>query len=84
MKKILLATALVLAIGLSVSAQDGFFRGGYDDSGDRGTSISATKPRLPGDGVGVNNDDQPAPIGGGLLVLTALGAGYAVTRRREK
>ena len=83
MKKILLVTALVLAIGLSASAQDGFFRGGYDDSGDRGTSISNTTPRLPGDGVGANNDDQSAPIGGGLLVLTALGAGYAVSRRKK-
>ena len=85
MKKILLVTALVLAIGLSASAQDGFFRGGYDDSGDRGTGagISATTPRFPGDGVGANNDDQPAPLGGGLLVLTALGAGYAFSRRKK-
>ena len=85
MKKILLVTALVLAIGLSASAQDGFFRGGYDDSGDRGVSISSTTPLLPGYGVGVKDDDQPgtAPLGGGLLVLTALGAGYAVKRSRE-
>lgn len=87
MKKILLVTALVLAIGLSASAQDGFFRGGYDDSGDRGTGagISATTPLLPGDGVGANNNDQPgtAPIGGGLLVLTALGVGYAFSRRKK-
>ncbi len=81
MKKILLVTALVLAIGLSASAQDGFFRGGYDDSGDRGT----TTPLLPGYGVGENNNDQPgtAPLGGGLLVLTVLGAGYALTRKRK-
>ena len=87
MKKILLVTALVLAIGLSASAQDGFFRGGYDDSGDRGTGagISATTPLLPGYGVGANHDDQPgtAPLGGGLLVLTVLGAGYAFSRRKK-
>ena len=43
-------------------------------------------PMLPVWGVGVFDDDAPAtsPLGSGLLVLTALGAGYAVRKRRKK
>ena len=85
MKKLLFTIAIVLTMAFGASAQDGFFRGGYDDSGDRGEDISSTTPLLPGYGVGANNSDQPgtAPLGGGLLVLTALGAGYAFSRRKK-
>ena len=85
MKKIVFAIVLVLTIGFSASAQDGFFRGGDNDGADRTAGISGTTPLLPGYGVGANNNDQPgtAPLGGGLLVLTALGAGYAVSRRKK-
>lgn len=85
MKKALLTIALVATLGLVANAQpDGFFRN--DGNGDNGTrtDISGTTPALPSGGVGTRNDDQPAPLGSGLLILTALGAGYAVTRRREK
>ena len=82
MKKIIFAIAIVLTIGFSASAQsDGFFRGG--DGGGNRTDISGTTPALPQGGVGVRNDDQPAPLGSGLLVLTALGAGYAFSRKRN-
>ena len=83
MKKIIFAIAIVLTMGFSVNAQsDGFFRGGDDGGGNR-TDISGTTPALPQGGVGVRSDDQPAPLGSGLLVLTALGAGYALTRKRK-
>ena len=36
-------------------------------------------PVLPGHGGG----DTPAPLGSGLIVLTALGAGYALTKKRD-
>ena len=83
MKKIIFAIAIVLTIGLSVSAQsDGFFRGG--DGGGNRTDISGTTPLLPGYGVGATNNDQSGvPLGSGLLVLTALGAGYAFSRKRN-
>lgn len=32
---------------------------------------------------GESYGDQPAPLGSGLLVLTALGAGYAVLRKKS-
>lgn len=84
MKKILLASALVITMTLSASAQsDGFFRGGNDYSGGREIS-SGTLPMLPDGSVGQYNADQPAtaPIGSGLIILTALGAGYAMTKKR--
>ena len=31
-----------------------------------------------------NTDQNGSPLGSGLLVLTALGAGYAVMRKRNK
>ena len=87
MKKILFTIAIVLTMVLGASAQsDDFFKNYRDDVyGDRGGSGSdPLMPALPGGGVGAYNTDQGAPLGSGLLVLTALGAGYAVARRRQK
>ena len=83
MKKIIFAIAIVLTISFSASAQsDGFFRGG--DGGGNRTDISGTTPLLPQGGVGASNSDQTGvPLGSGLLILTALGTGYAVTRKRN-
>ena len=90
MKKILLI-ALVLTMGFVANAQRGgsdtFF--GWDDSnyGDRGTVMDNPNDAsigfgLPGGPLG-GSDDQNAPLGSGLLVLTALGAGYAVARKKR-
>ena len=71
---------------LGASAQsDGFFKNYRDDVyGDRGGSGGdPLMPALPGGGVGAYNTDQGAPLGSGLLVLTALGAGYAVYRKKR-
>ena len=88
MKKILFAAALVLAFGLCANAQrggDGFFTNwddvsnGLDKFDDFGNGLR--DPGLPG---GHGGGDTPAPLGSGLIVLTALGAGYAVAKKREK
>ena len=71
---------------LGASAQtDGFFKdGGSSDNYNRsGSGSDPALPRLPGYGVGATDNDQGAPLGSGLLVLTALGAGYAVSRRKK-
>ena len=81
MKKIVLAAALVMTMAFGASAQDGFFRSGGDNM-DR--TVSDQTPALPQGSVGEKSDDQPAPLGSGLLVLTALGAGYAVSRRNTR
>lgn len=93
MKKILLAIALVSMIGLGASAQrfgssDGFFNNWEDvgnglDQFDDFDNLRGGGPGLPGGGHG-HGGDPSAPLGSGLLVLTALGAGYAVARRKRE
>ena len=85
MKKILFAIAIVLTIGLTANAQnkqDSFFSG-WDDNGwtNRGDAIL---PVIPSINYNNTNDEPGAPLGSGLLVLTALGAGYAVARKKRK
>ena len=78
MKKILFAIALVVTMGFCANAQtDGFFSkfdNGYDDRDASAISL----PTQHG-----YDTDQNAPLGSGLVILTALGAGYAVARKRK-
>ena len=86
MKKIVFAIVLVLTIGLSASAQDFFIKSGEsygDRTGSGSGDISGVTPAFPKGSVGGENGDQPAPLGSGLIILTALGAGYAIKRSRE-
>lgn len=87
MKKILLSVAMVLAMGFSAYAQrggDGFFNdwndvgNGLDKFDDFDNGLRG--PGTPGHGGG----DTPAPLGSGLVILGALGAGYAVARRKRE
>jgi hypothetical protein len=83
MKKILLAIALVLTMGFGAKAQiglgltDSFF----NDWAQSDLMREVTLINLPTD-HGLTGDVN-APLGSGLLVLTALGAGYAVARRKR-
>lgn len=82
MKKILFAIAIIMTIGITANAQgqgrnDGYNRTGSSD--DPGLVLPYTID------MGTNNEDpSAAPLGSGLLVLTALGAGYAVARKKNK
>ena len=79
MKKILFAIAFVMVMGLTASAQsDGWFKASGDDSyNERNASFGLpTEHGL--------TTDAPAPLGEGLLILTAMGAGYAIARRKRK
>ena len=80
MKKILFAIAIVMTMSFAASAQgrDGFFSNWDYTTGDRPTDPTFTLPSY--HGVETNTE---APLGSGLLVLTALGAGYAVARKRK-
>lgn len=81
MKNIIFALSLVLTMAFSANAQmDGFFRN--SESGIRSTP-GTDEPIIPHGAVGSIKDQDAAPLGSGLLVLTALGAGYA-WKRREK
>ena len=78
MKKVLFALALVMTMGLCANAQiDGYFQPSGDNirltDPDNGIDISMPKHN--------ENTDQGAPLGSGLLILTAMGAGYALRKR---
>ena len=83
MKKILLATAFIMMVGLFANAQgrDGFFSSYDNGYGDRTGSNDIYAPDHGTTGHVSGNGE--APIGSGLLVLTALGAGYAVARNKK-
>lgn len=87
MKKIIFATAIMMMMAVNANAQrDTFFSDWYDENSDirtNGTNI----PNLPNNDLilgGEFGNDVNAPIGSGLLILTALGAGYAVARKRRE
>ena len=83
MKKIIFTIAIVFMMVLSANAQtDGFFTDGGGDAGYRSGGGGAL-PGLPQGSIGEHNNDQPAPVGSGLLVLTVLGAGYAAYKKRH-
>ena len=84
MKKILFAIAIVLTLGLTANAQnkqDSFFD--WDDNSWSNRDISNSIVFImPQNGLG-DTGNEPAPLGSGLLVLTALGAGYAIARKKD-
>ncbi|MCQ2309555.1 MAG: hypothetical protein MJZ78_06210 [Bacteroidales bacterium] len=78
MKKIVFTLAITLGLAFGASAQsDGFF-GNWNNADNR--DVNGELPSLPNHGL---SDNQNAPLGSGLLILTALGAGYALSKRRD-
>lgn len=78
MKKILFAIAIVMTMGFCAKAQDGFIRGNNDVRFEEdGTTLELPYQH------NLNNDQPGAPLGSGLLILTALGAGYAMRKRNK-
>ena len=81
MKKALLTLAIV-AMTLVASAQrgsDNFFSM-YDATDNR--DMTAPGIGMPQSNIG-STTNESAPLGTGLLIMTALGAGYAVARKRR-
>ena len=78
MKKVLVTLSLVITLGLGVNAQsDSFFS--YNDVDNQNRQSNG----LPGLPMRGQSDDQPAPIGSGLLILAGLGAAYALKRKNN-
>lgn len=79
MKKIIFTIAIILGLTMGAVAQnDGFFNNWSDvDNRDNGTDL----PELP---LGGQIGNQNTPLGSGLLILTALGAGYAISKRKTE
>lgn len=83
MKKILFAIAIVLTLGLNANAQrgtDGLFANYENNLRGTGDAFGDMNSITPGHGLQTDN----LPLGSGLLILTALGAGYAVARKKSK
>ena len=85
MKKIMLVLAIVMTMTFCANAQsDGFFKANYLDDYDyrngsgAGNEIGFALPA----GHGYEYDTN-APLGSGLLIFAALGAGYALKKRRQ-
>ena len=86
MKKLALTLAIVLGLSMTTFADGGglFKRGETPEQqggvyGTRG-GFPGT-PGLPGHG---ESDNQSAPLGTGIAVLTALGAAYLIGKRRKE
>ena len=81
MKKILFAIAFVMMVSFGANAQsDGWFKSGGEDN-------YSGRTEDPGFGLPGSHGmttDAPAPLGSGLIILGALGAGYAVARRKRE
>jgi hypothetical protein len=82
MKKLLFTIALVITLSVASNAQnDGFFNWNNNyDADERLTGIEFNLPDAHGD----INDHNAVPVGSGLLILTALGAGYSLARRDKR
>jgi len=87
MKKVLVTLTIVVALGFAANAQyyngsnDNFFNK-WDDVSNGLDKPGDVLPGVPGGHGG--SGDVPVPLGTGLFILTALGAGYATLRKRKK
>ena len=83
MKKILFVIALVITMGFGAKAQIGFglTDSFFNDWAQSDLMREVTLINLPND-HGLTGDVN-APLGSGLFILSALGAGYAVAKRKR-
>jgi len=84
MKKIYLTLVLVLSMSLGMFAQrsDGFFNTIDDDPYNRVEDPNSLLA-LPQNPIGSTSNEPAAPLGNGLLILTAVGLGYAIKKRKK-
>ena len=81
-KRIFLATVIfMMASSLSFAQSDGFFDGWNNSEGREVNGEGFDMPGLP---AAHGLEEDSTPLGTGLLILTALGAGYAVTKRKDE
>ena len=83
MKKILLVLAIVFTMCFGVKAQHGNSDAFFNNRGsDNRTGGENAFMGLPSD-HGLTGDAY-APLGSGLLILSALGGGYLIAKKRKK
>ena len=90
MKKQIMTIAIVLGLSMTSFAQGGLFhRGANADGTPAEVSLTGDGTRGPGDHTPMlpihqqDGTNQPAPLGSGIALLTALGAGYVVAKKRK-
>ena len=87
MKKTILTIAIILGLGLVGFGQNNFNKGGLFSRGDtpqQNRMAGVDTPLLPSTYGNHQDVDANVPLGGGLFVLTALGAAYAIGRKRRE
>ena len=83
MKKIYLTLVLVLSMSLGMFAQsDGFFKSN-DEIYNRVSDPNSIGLNLPQTNIGEPINAPATPLGNGLLILTAVGLGYAIRKRKK-
>lgn len=90
-KALMLSLAMLVAAPIGAFAQEeGLFQRGVNDEAYYGFGGSTEKSGLLGDRsvqtTGTINNQifgQPVPLGSGVLLLIAAGAGYAALKRKE-
>jgi len=92
MKKLIITIAILLGLTMTSFAEGGLFNRGnngknassgyslYFNTRD-GESSGVDTPMLPNHG---SQENEAAPLGSGIALLTALGAGYVVAKRRRE
>jgi len=92
MKKLIMTIAILLGLTMTSFADGGLFNRGYNAKNGQANgyiyfnakntaSEEVATPMLPPHG---SDDNEPAPLGSGIALLTALGAGYVVAKRRKE
>ena len=94
MKKLVLTIAIILGMTMTTFADGGLFQRGYNaKNGFSGYTYFGASELGERDNEGVNTpmlpshgatDNQPAPVGSGIVVLMGLGAAYMVAKKRRE
>ena len=89
MKKLIMTTAIILGLSMTTFAQGSMFY--RENSRDNGNAVYESKgnlfrtdPLTPGLPIHGQTSNQDAPLGGGIALLTALGAAYLVGKKRRE
>ena len=90
MKKQIMTIAIVLGLSMTSFAQGGLFhRGANADGTPAEVSLTGDGTKGPGDNTPMlpihnQNDNEPAPLGSGIALLTARGAGYLMSKKHRE
>ena len=81
MKKIFITIIIIIMSLCACAHNDGFF-GSWDNSLDDRTYAESTTLRMPRTELD-SHDNDDAPLGSGLLIMTTLGTAYMLSRKKR-